>query len=78
LTNPSLDNAMSVRIKLAGGARATEARGTILTHPEKTATNTFVDPNQVRPATHSIKIAADALQVTLPKQSIVLVECNLT
>jgi len=33
LTNPSLDNALSVRIRLANGARASETRGTILTSP---------------------------------------------
>jgi len=78
LTNPSLDAALSVRIRLAGGARATEARGLVLTHQDMRATNSFADPNEVKPAAHPVRVAADALEVSLPKQAIILVECDIT
>jgi alpha-N-arabinofuranosidase len=77
LTNPSLDAALSVRIRLVGGARATEARGLMLTHQDMRATNTFAVPDEVKPATHSVRVVADAIELSLPKQAIVLVECYL-
>jgi alpha-N-arabinofuranosidase len=78
LTNPSLDAALSVRIRFAGGARATEARGLVLTHQDMRATNSFADPNEVKPDAHPVRVAADALEVSLPKQAIILVECDIT
>ena len=78
LTNPSLDAALSVRIRLTGGARATEARGLVLTHQDMRATNTFADPDEVKPAAHPVRVIADALELSVPKQAIVLVECEIT
>jgi alpha-N-arabinofuranosidase len=78
LTNPSLDAVLSVRIRLAGGARATEARAQVLTHPDMRATNTFADPDEVKPATHPVRLVGDALVLSLPKQSVVLVECEIS
>jgi alpha-N-arabinofuranosidase len=78
LTNPSLDAALSVRIRLAGGAHATEARGLVLTHQDMRATNTFANPDEVKPAAHPVRVVADALELSLPKQAIILVECELT
>jgi alpha-N-arabinofuranosidase len=77
LTNPSLDAALSVRVKLAGGARATEARGLVLTHQDMRATNTFASPDEVKPAAHAVRVGADGLELSLPKQSIVLVDCQM-
>jgi len=78
LTNPSIDTTLGLRIRLAGGARASQAQGTILTHSDMRATNTFTTPEEVKPATHPVKVVAAALELTVPKQSIVLVEANLT
>jgi len=77
LTNASLDAALSVRIRLGGGARATEARGLVLTHQDMRATNTFANPDEVRPAAHPVRVVADALVLTLPKQAVTLVECDI-
>jgi alpha-N-arabinofuranosidase len=77
LTNPSLDTALSLRIRLAGGMHTSEARGTVLTHTDMRATNTFVATEEVKPTTHPVKVVADALELTMPKQSIVLVEATL-
>ena len=77
LTNPSLDAALSVRLRLSGGARATEARATVLTHQDMRATNTFAEPGVVKPAAHPVRAVADAVELTVPKQAIVLVECEI-
>ncbi|HMJ20395.1 MAG TPA: alpha-L-arabinofuranosidase C-terminal domain-containing protein, partial [Terriglobales bacterium] len=77
LTNPSLETARSARIRLAGGARATEARGLVLTHQDMRATNTFAHPDEVKPVEHPVRIVADALELSLPKQAIILVECEI-
>jgi alpha-N-arabinofuranosidase len=77
LTNPSLDSALSVRIRLAGGARAKEARASILTHQDMRATNTFADPDEIKPATHPVRVVGDALELGVPKQSILLIECAI-
>ena len=68
MTNPSLDADLTLRIRL-GGAHATEAHARILTHQNMQATNTFADLDEVKPAVHSIKVASDALELRLPKQS---------
>jgi alpha-N-arabinofuranosidase len=78
LTNPSLDAGLRVRIRLAGGARATEARGLVLTHQDMRATNTFLDPDEVKLTAHPVKVVADVLELSLPKQAILLVECDIT
>ena len=77
LVNPSLDAALSLRIRLAGGTRATEARGSLLTHQDMRATNTFADPDEVKPIAHPVRVVADALELRMPKQALVLIECEL-
>ena len=77
LTNPSLELPLSVRIRLAGGARATDARGLVLTHSDMRATNTFASPDEVKPAAHPVKVVGDALVLTLPRQSVVLATCEI-
>jgi len=68
---------LAVRIRLAGGVRATEARGLVLTHQDMRATNTFANPEEVKPAAHPVKVVSDALVLSLPKQAVVLVECEI-
>jgi alpha-L-arabinofuranosidase len=77
LTNPSVDTALAVRIRLAGGVRASKARGRILSHPDMRATNTFADPDQVRPAAHPVRVVADALGLSVPKQAVTLIQCDI-
>jgi alpha-N-arabinofuranosidase len=78
MTNPSLEADLSLRVRLGGGARATEARARILTHPNMQATNTFADLEEVKPAVHPVNIVADSLELKLPKQAIILVECDIS
>ena len=77
LTNPSVDAALSVRIRLSGGVRASEARGRVVSHPDMRATNTFADPDQVRPAAHPVRVVADVLVLDVPKQAVALIECDI-
>src|SRR5262249_37307995 len=45
LTNPSLQEPVTARLRLAGGAQLREARATVLTHEDMHATNTFASPD---------------------------------
>ena len=78
LTNPSLDSSLSLRVRFASGARATEARASVLTHSDMRATNSFADPDEVKPATHPVRVVADRLELNLPRRAVVLVECDIT
>jgi hypothetical protein len=40
------------------------------------ATNAFADPDEVKPAAHLVRVA-DALGLCLPKQAIILVDCDI-
>src|SRR5574341_1079780 len=69
LTNPSLDAAVSAVIRLEGGGRVSEGRGSVLTHEEMTATNTFDDPDNVTLAELRVQVRADTARVTIPKHA---------
>jgi alpha-N-arabinofuranosidase len=74
LTNPSLEAPVAARIRLAGGARVTEARATVLTHEDLAAANTFENPNQVRLAELSVQILKGGAEVTIPTKAVVALE----
>ena len=50
VTNPDLQNAQETQIVIAGGARVTDARATVLTAGDPHARNTFAQPDAVKPA----------------------------
>jgi alpha-N-arabinofuranosidase len=77
LTNPSLTEAVATRIALAGGARATEVKATILTHADMRAQNTFAKPEEVKPATHQASVEGAAIRVNVPKQAVVALDVVL-
>ncbi len=77
LTNPSLDAAVSARIRLGGGGRVAEGRGSVLTHEKMTATNTFDDPDNVTLKDLTVKVRGDAAHVTVPKQAVVALELQV-
>jgi alpha-N-arabinofuranosidase len=77
LTNPSLDAAVCARIRLGGGGRVAEGRGTLLTHEEMTAANTFDNPDNVTLSELTVKVQADAALVTVPKQAVVALELRI-
>jgi len=77
LTNPSLSDALAVRARLADRARASEVRATVLTHSDMRATNTFAQPDEVKPASLAVRLQSGAIEFTLPKQSVVAVEVEV-
>jgi alpha-N-arabinofuranosidase len=77
LTNPSLDEPVATRLRIAGGARLREARATVLTHEDMHATNTFDRPDQVGLKPLPVEVSGDTASVTLPKQSVIAVALQL-
>jgi len=77
ITNPSLDASVPVRVRLANGANAREAKGVVLTHQDMRETNTFTKPDQVKPTPYPVKIEGNALALTMPKQSVGLIQCEI-
>ena len=78
ITNPSVHSPLKTRLRLAGGARTKEARGTVITHEDMRATNTFADPGKVRTVPLAVNISSDAVELTLPKQAVAMVQCDLS
>jgi alpha-L-arabinofuranosidase len=62
---------------LTGGTSAIEARGLVLTHQDMRATNTFGKPEEVKPVTHPVKVSGDKIELSLPKQSVNLIDCRI-
>jgi alpha-N-arabinofuranosidase len=77
LTNPSVEDGVTARIRVSGGARLREGRGTVLTHPEMRATNTFEKPDEVVPASLAVQVSGDAATVAIPKQALAAVTLDL-
>jgi alpha-L-arabinofuranosidase len=77
LTNPSIEAPIGARIRVAGGRRPVEARGTVLTHGDMRARNTFEHPDEVRPASLAATVRGDTVGVTLPKHSVTALDVRL-
>jgi alpha-N-arabinofuranosidase len=77
LTNPSLDAPVNARIRLTGGARASEGRGVVLTHSDMRARNTFQNTNEVTPSALPVTINNEGVAVTIPRQAVVALELRL-
>lgn len=70
LTNPSTEAAVTARIRFSGGIRATEARGTVLSHADPKAANTFAKSVEVIPSPLTVSLSGGTTTVVLPKQSV--------
>ena len=77
LTNPSLDAPVSAAIRVGGGGRVAEGRGTILTHEEMTATNTFDEPDNVSLSELAVPVRGDTARVTIPKKAVVALDLQI-
>jgi alpha-L-arabinofuranosidase len=77
LTNPSLDAPLATRIRCVSTARAVEGRGTVLTHGDMRAKNTFENSGEVKPAPLPVKVSGDSVLVELPKQSVAAIEIQV-
>jgi len=77
LTNPSVDAPAAVRLAFADGASASSARGTVLTHEDMRARNTFEKPDEVKLALMPVQVERGAVSLQLPKQSVAAIEIDL-
>ena len=77
LTNPSLDDAVSVSLRLEGGGRVAEGLASLLTHDDMTATNTFEHPDNVTLTKAGVEIRGDAVRVTIPRHAVVALELRV-
>jgi alpha-N-arabinofuranosidase len=77
LTNPSIEQPCATSIRITGGRRPAEARGTVLTHSDMRARNTFEHPDEVRPASLAVVVRGDTISVELPKHSVAALEVRL-
>ena len=77
LTNPSLDDAVSVSLRLEGGGRVAEGLASLLTHEDMTATNTFERPDNVTLTKAGVEIRGDAARVTIPRHAVVALQLRI-
>ncbi len=77
LTNPSIDIARDVRMKVAGPLHPTEAKGRVLTHEAMNAANTFAKPDEVHPVNLDANVSGDVVRLTLPPKSIAALNIQL-
>ncbi len=77
LSNPSVESAATVRLRVAGPMRPVEARGTVLAHAAMIAANSFENPDEVKPAPMRVTLSGDSATVILPKQSVAAVLLRL-
>ena len=77
VTNPSVADAAAALIRLSGGARPREARGTVLTHADMRAANTFDRPDEVRPAPLSVEVSGNAASFAIPPRGLAAVSLDL-
>lgn len=73
LVNPSADDDVVGNVR-AAGAGITEARGTVLTHADRNAANSFETPEAVKPAELAVTIVGERVQVRIPKHSVAALE----
>ena len=77
MTNPSLDASIAAQLHLSQG-NITDCHGTVLTHAEMNATNTFEQPENVHPISLSVDLGCSRISVTIPKHSIASLELKLS
>jgi alpha-L-arabinofuranosidase len=77
LTNPSLEDAVTARIRVSGGAQLREARATVLTHEDMHATNTFDRPDAVGLAALPVRPSGETVLLGIPKQAVVALSLPL-
>ena len=76
LTNFSLEAPLKVNLNL-GRVGAREARGIVLTHADRQATNTWARPDEVVPASFDVQVTSTGAAFEMPKQSIISIDFEL-
>jgi alpha-N-arabinofuranosidase len=77
LTNPSLEHAVTTRLRLGGGGTIREGRARVLTHEDANAQNTFDNPDEVGLTPLAVEVSGSAASVTLPKHAVATIELEL-
>jgi alpha-N-arabinofuranosidase len=77
LVNPSLDSPIAARVRLAGGGAPTEARGTVLTHADMRARNTFEKTDEVKPSALQVRVDGQSVTADLPAKSVAAIEIRI-
>ena len=79
LVHTHVTEPLEVRFKLAGGARIVDPSGTVLTHKQLSAANTFETPREVIPDSLAIPAqeTGNVLAVQLPPASVIKLRINL-
>ena len=75
LTNATTAESMPAKIRLNG---VKEARATVLTHESIQATNTFEQPEEVKPVKINVSTQNDGLTLTIPPRAVVAIEAVLS
>jgi len=76
MTNPSLDSAVRTEMLLSSG-NIVEGRGTLLTHEDMTAGNSFDHPNKVEMARLPVNVHGNIAEISIPKRAIVSLELKI-
>ena len=76
MTNPSLDSAVRTEMRLSSG-NIVEGRGTLLTHEDMTAGNSFDHPNKVEMARLPVNVHGNIAEISIPKRAIVSLELKM-
>ena len=77
LTNPSLNEAVKARVRLSGGGQIAEGQGTLLTHEDMAATNTFDNPNQVTLSKLAVNVSGGGAAVDIPAKAVVALDLRI-
>lgn len=76
LTNAALDGAVTTQIALKSGD-ILEAKGSVLTHPNMTAANTFDHPDEIRPAAAQVTVTKGKAALSVPPRAVVSLQLRL-
>jgi hypothetical protein len=61
----------------SNSAKATEARGLVLSHENVAAANTFQNPNEVKLSQLPVSVAESGLSLVIPKQAVAAIEIEI-
>jgi alpha-N-arabinofuranosidase len=76
MTNPSLDAAVRTQIRLTS-KNIVEGRGTLLTHDDMTAGNSFDHPNKVETVPLPVNVHGNIAEISIPKRAVVSLKLKI-
>jgi alpha-L-arabinofuranosidase len=76
VTNPSLDSQVFTKLRLTSG-NITEGRGSVLTHSEMTARNTFDRPDEVKLQSLPVTVRGNGAEVSIPARAVAALQLSI-